>query len=198
MTIHYLILRCHPRDTLPIPMNYPELSLYVPLTHILTRVGPSRKRTVVPIPILPSFIFLPLPTYTTFSSQLNKTFPLEPLPPLLRSRLHLMRRPHGPPAHPSVFSQQNPLPPELTRLPPHSYATCTGDELNSLTLPSPPNLSTTPRLGSRVEITDGLFCGVQGIVTLIKNNGDISLKIQRHLGWQFSTCIVKQSVLCCV
>jgi len=196
--MNYLILRCHPRDTLSIAMNYPELSFYVPLTHSLTRTGPSRKRTLTPIPILPSFIFLPLPSHTTFSSQLNKTFPLEPLPPTLRSRLHLMRRPHGPPLHPSIFSRANPLPPDIPRLPPHGYATCTGDELNSLSLPSPPNLSTTLRLGSLVEITDGLFCGVQGIVIQIKNNGDISLKIQRHLGWQFSTCIVKQSVLCCV
>jgi len=50
-------------------------------------------------------------------------------------------------------------------------------------------------IGSRVEVTDGLLAGAQGIITNIRTNRDITLKVQQHLGWQFSTCIVNASVL---
>jgi len=58
-----------------------------------------------------------------------------------------------------------------------------------------PQLVNSFQIGSQVEVTDGLLTGCVGTITQIKNNGDITLKIQQHLGWQFSTCIVKASVL---
>jgi hypothetical protein len=54
------------------------------------------------------------------------------------------------------------------------------------------------RVGQRVEVTRGLLEGVCGIVTQIRSNGDISLKIQKDLGWQINTCIVNTTMLCCL
>jgi hypothetical protein len=191
---HFLILRCHPRDTLPIPQRYPDLNLLCPTTQLSVRRGPHRLRQTVLIPILPSFLFLPVhhpfPTLTTLTAP--------SIPISLRSRLHLMRRPHMAPTHPHIFNDNNPLPVSITRTPPSIYAYTTLREI-SVMMTHVASLPTSDphsfQVGSNVEVTSGLLSGCTGIVAQIKNNGDITLNIQQHLGWQFNTCIVNASVL---
>jgi hypothetical protein len=79
----YLILRCPPIATLrfsTLQLYYPDydytLQLHCPTTTMTTRSGRSRRRTTLTIPILPSFLFLPIP-HDFF---LNPTSSL-PLPP---------------------------------------------------------------------------------------------------------------------
>jgi len=151
----YLILRCHPRDTLPFSLLHP--TLFCPTTDIVSRKGPSRSRTLIQIPILPSFLFLP--------SSL-------PFPPL-SSRLHIMKRP----------------------FPHNPYAYCTLNEIEIMITTSQSLPNDTFQCGSHVKIISGLFTGVTGTIVQIRNNGDITLKIQQHLGWKFNTCIVKANVL---
>lgn len=181
----FLILRCHPRDTIPISIRHPVL--LCPTTTIQARRGPSRTRTTLQIPILPSFLFYPSPT-----SQITLSIPF------LNSRLHIMKRPFLSPSHPHIFDANNPLPPRIPRTPPSSYAFCTYSELSVMistaaSIPSqdPPTFT----LGSLVMVTAGLLAGCTGIVTQIRTNGDITLKIKQHLGWQINTCIVNASVL---
>lgn len=174
-TQRYLILRCLPQSTLRLSQLHPEL--YCPTTTILIRHGPSRSRTTKTIPLLPSFLFLP----TSFS--IPNT-----------SRLRLMQRPT--PSLPPL----NPLPPELgPRSPPSPYFICTRLDLDvMLTYTSFPHSSITPSLGQSVLITQGLLCGIQGIVTQIRTNGDITLKVKEDLGWQINACTVNESVLQCL
>jgi len=176
----FLILRCHPRDTLPLAQIHPYL--YCPTTSVLIRKGPSRTRTHVAFPILPSFLFLP--THLPLPTQAHK--------------LHAMKRPHSHPSHPHLFSIHNPLPDTIPRQPPTSFAYCFLSEIEVMTsqhhiLSLPADFPFT--IGSTAEVTDGLLAGVVGTVAQIRTNGDITLKVQQHLGWQFSTCIVNASVL---
>jgi hypothetical protein len=176
----YLILRCHPRDTLPLSLLHP--TLYCPTTSVPIRRGPARTRSHVVLPVLPSFLFL---------SENIHSLPRSP-------KLRPMQRPHEHPSHPHLFSQQNPLPPTVPRQPPHSYAYCFLSEISVMISHSiylTTHNSHDLCLGSKAEVTAGLFCGVVGTVVQIRTNGDISLKVQQHLGWQFSTCIVNASVL---
>lgn len=184
MTLQYLILRCHPNETLSLSTRYPDLNLLCPTTVIIARKGPSRARTHVALPILPSFLFYP---------SLDHSIPKLP------SRLHLMRRPYTVPDHPHVFEAHNPLPPKIPRSPPSPYAYCSLSEISILTSQGS-NLSKTETFGniccgSQVEVTQGLLAGIIGIVAQIRKNGDIILKVQQHLGWQINTCIVRASVL---
>jgi hypothetical protein len=180
MTERFLILRCHPRDTLPIADNYP--SLFCPRTTMTIRKGPSRQREKIQVPILPSFLFLPLPNFDDLPS------------PPFNSRLHIMKRPQTPlppSQHPHIF-------PDGTSLPPQSaYAYCTRDEIDIMVthFPSTTFLDLPFGLGSIVEVITGLLQGCTGTVAQIRTNGDISLKIQQHLGWQINTCIVNAAVL---
>jgi len=156
----FLILRCHPRDTLNLSLLNPDL--LCPTTTIQVRRGPSRQRETITIPILPSFLFYPHPIQ---SIQLSF--------PRFSHKLHIMKRP--------------PLP----------YATCTLSEITIMStthalLAIPPDGLT---INAHVEVTDGLLCGCTGTILNIKTNGDITLKIKEHLGWQINTCIVNASVL---
>lgn len=209
MTIdpRYLILRCHPRDTLPLAQRIlPDLNLLCPTTVISVRKGPSRTRQFITIPILPSFLFLPLPHPPSPSppsrdnifdaSHLDPSHILH-IPPATRSRLHLMRRPTSAPISLSIFDTENPLPPEIPRQRPSTYAFCTLSEISTM-MSSAVNFNLDPyafQVGSRVEVVDGLLCGITGIVVQIRANGDITLKVQQHLGWQINTCIVAANVL---
>lgn len=178
----YLILRCHPRDTLTLPPLHPSLNLLCPTTTFRARKGPSRSRTMVTVPILPSFLFLPIDS----AKELWR----------LPSKLHYMKRPHEAPLYPNLFDSQNPLPDEIPRTPPTVHATCTLDEISVMVSTAGSIFQSKEiQVGSRMEVTAGLICGVKGIVAQIRTNGDITLKIQQHLGWQFSTCIVNASVL---
>ena len=190
MTQRFLILRCHPRDTLSIPSAFPSLNLLCPTTSIQVRRGPSRARSQLTIPILPSFLFMPdTPSYV----QLEAPY----IPPQLRSKLHMMHRPLSNLTHPHVFDEQNPLPTKIPRQRPTSLAYCTLSEITRMTAPSLP-IATELQCGSRVEVLDGLVQGIIGTVQLIRQNGDITLKVQQHLGWQINTCIVNASVLRCL
>lgn len=185
--MRYLILRCHPRDTLPLSINSP-FPLLCPTTLVEVRKGPSRTRARVPVPILPSFLFYPV---------LNFEHGMQLSLPRLSPKLHVMMRP--PPQSPSSSNPQ--LPPCIPHIPPSSYAFCTARDIQVMTEHFPTLLSPLDKelhCGAHVEITDGLLAGTTGIIQQIKNNGDITLKIQQHLGWQFSTCIVNASVLRCL
>ena len=176
----FLILRCHPRDTLPLSLDHP--TLYCPTTSVPIRRGPARTRSSIVLPVLPSFLFL---------SEDSHSLPRS-------SKLRPMQRPHEHPSHPHLFSRHNPLPPSIPRSPPHSYAYCFLSEISVMISQSVHLATHNPYdlcLGSKVEVTQGLLCGVVGTVAQIRTNGDISLKVQQHLGWQFSTCIVNASVL---
>ena len=186
--MRYLILRCHPRDTLPLARDvFPALNLLCPTTQVEVRRGPSRARTSLTIPILPSFLFYPILDFRH-----GMTLSL----PRFSSRLHVMRRP--PPQSPSASNP--PLPPGIPHIPPTSYAFCSLKDILSMTrhCEELPFHTAEIHCGAHVEITQGLLAGTQGIVTQIKNNGDTTLKIQQHLGWQFNTCIVNISVLRCL
>jgi hypothetical protein len=189
--MRYLILRCHPRDTLFIPHTHPDLQLLCPVTTIQVRRGPSRQRTRLIIPILPSFLFLPTSNLHTsnLSSHDHYHDHYVDIPPTLRSRLHLMQRPTTPP--PSL----HPLPDKIPRSPPSSYAYCSLEDITRMTSYASDSPLTTIHCGSEVEVTQGLLEGIIGIVAQIRTNGDTTLKVQQHLGWQINTCIVNASVL---
>jgi len=182
----FLILRCHPRDTLPLSLDHPLL--YCPTTSVPIRRGPARTRSHVVLPVLPSFLFFPIPDPNL---RVDYVIPRSP-------KLRPMQRPHEHPSHPHLFNGNNPLPDSIPRQPPHSYAYCFLSEI-SVMISHHIHLQTHNShdlcLGSKAEVTAGLFCGVVGTVVQIRTNGDISLKVQQHLGWQFSTCIVNASVL---
>jgi hypothetical protein len=182
----YLILRCHPSKTLQLADDYP--SLFCPRTSITVRKGPTRQRTTLPIPILPSFLFLPLPG-TDIQLSPNFIFP---------HHIHPMKRPtrnpHFPPPTPHIFT--TPSGPSA-QPPPSTFAFCTREEITAMVdhFPKIPLLPDHFGLGSLVEIITGLLAGCIGIIQQIRANGDILLKIQQDLGWQINTCIVRAAVL---
>jgi hypothetical protein len=70
--------------------------------------------------------------------------------------------------------------------------------MTTFSIEHPDLIPDTIHCGSRVEVTQGLLQGIIGIVAQIRTNGDITLKVQQHLGWQINTCIVSASVLRCL
>ena len=94
------------------PADYlPGTRTLCPTTQVEVRRGPSRARTSLTIPILPSFLFYPI---LNFSHGMTLSLPR------FSSRLHVMRRP--PPQSPSASNP--PLPPNIPHIPPTSYAFC--------------------------------------------------------------------------